>query len=183
MSCNITSGFTLGCRDNTGGVKRAYIYGGDDTLDITFESGSISDISGSGTWYTFDQVRETSTFTDSFEASTENQTIVYTQTLELMFHKMEGDRQNFVQTVAKNPDLRIIVETQNGQDQGGVVAGNGRYFMMGQVNGASAISDEGGTGKAFGDANGITVTFEAKEPLPAHEITTDLDGLTNLVIA
>jgi hypothetical protein len=35
----------------------------------------------------------------------------------------------------------------------------------------NAISSEGGSGQAFEDLNGVTVTFEGKEKTPAREMS------------
>jgi len=175
MSCNITSGFTLGCRDNTGGIKSVYIYGGTDNLVVTSSASEITDISGSGTFYKFEQVRQTSNFNEVINSNVENGTIFYDQSLVLQFHKMSGSLQEQISTLVKNPDLRIIVETNNGQT---VTAGNGRYFLMGEYNGASLTAGNGGTGTAFGDLNGYSLTFTSPEPEAAKEIVTALSSLT-----
>ena len=46
-TCDITSGFLLGCRDNTGGLKNIYILSG--SIDsVSGTTGLISTLSGSG---------------------------------------------------------------------------------------------------------------------------------------
>ena len=45
MACNLSSGFSLGCRDNVGGIKNVYILSG-SVSSVTAASGAISDISG-----------------------------------------------------------------------------------------------------------------------------------------
>ncbi len=64
MACDITSGFALGCRDNSGGIKAIYILSG-SIAGITDTSDEISDISGSGIFYQFDLQRGTSDFTET----------------------------------------------------------------------------------------------------------------------
>jgi len=174
-TCNITSGFTLGCRDNTGGVKAVYIYGGTDNLIVTSSASEITDIDGTGTFYKFEQVRQTSNFTEAINSSVENGTIFYDQSLVLQFHKMSGSLQEQIGTLVKNPDLRIIVETNNGQTG---AAGDGKYFLMGEYNGAALSEGNGQTGTAFGDLNGYSLTFSSPEPEPAKEIVTALSSLT-----
>jgi hypothetical protein len=46
-TCDITSGFTLGCRDNAGGIKNLYILSGSIDAITGADSGLISDLSGS----------------------------------------------------------------------------------------------------------------------------------------
>jgi len=47
MACDVTAGFQLGCRDNSGGIKSVYILSGSVTT-VTESSGEITDISGDG---------------------------------------------------------------------------------------------------------------------------------------
>ena len=53
MSCDITSGFTLGCRDNTGGIKNLYILSGSITSVTDASEGLISGITGSGEFFQY----------------------------------------------------------------------------------------------------------------------------------
>ena len=41
MACDLTSGFSLACRDNIGGIKNVYILSGSVTT-VTAASGAIS---------------------------------------------------------------------------------------------------------------------------------------------
>lgn len=166
MACDITSGFELGCRDNTGGVKNLYILSGSiDSIDGA-DAGLITSISGSGTFYKFELFRQTSDYSEAISATPENGTVFYDQTLNATFFKMQSATRNKVRVLAKNPDLKILVETNNGS-----VDGVGTFFMMGQENGAQLLSGTAQTGTAFGDLNGYSLTFSGQEPEPASEIS------------
>jgi hypothetical protein len=166
MACDITSGFELGCRDNTGGVKNLYILSGSiDSIDGA-DAGLITSISGSGTFYKFELFRQTSDYSEAISATPENGTVFYDQTLNATFFKMQSSTRNKVRVLAKNPDLKILVETNNGS-----VDGVGTFFMMGQENGAQLLSGTAQTGTAFGDLNGYSLTFSGQEPEPASEIS------------
>ncbi len=58
MACDVTAGFQLGCRDNSGGIKSVYILSGSVTT-ITEASDEITDISGDGVFYQFDLTKNT----------------------------------------------------------------------------------------------------------------------------
>ena len=73
--------------------------------------------------------------------------------------------QKRIYTMAKNPDLRIILETNNGSQDG-----VGKYFLLGQYNGLTLSGGTAQSGTAFGDKNGYTLTFTSQEPTPASEI-------------
>ena len=68
--------------------------------------------------------------------------------------------------LAKNPNLKVIVETNNGS-----VDGVGKFFYLSQENGLQLLSGTGQTGTAFGDLNGYNLTFTGQEPEPASEIS------------
>ena len=165
MACDITSGFQLGCRDNTGGLKAIYILSG--SIDsISGSQGLITAISGSGTFYQFQLFRQTSDYSEELVATPENGTIVYNQTINAVFFKMQTATRNQVRVLAQNPNLRIIIETQNGSEDGAA-----RWFLMGQVNGAQLLSGTGQTGTAFSDLNGYNLAFSGNEPNPASEVS------------
>lgn len=177
MACDITSGFALGCRDNTGGIKAIYILSG-SVAGITETSNEISDISGSGVFYQFDLQRGTSDFTETINGSTENQTVFYEATINAAFAKLQTSTRNQVKVLAKNPDLKIIVETMNNES-------GSKFIYVGRANGAILNAGQGQSGTALGDANGYTLTFSSQEPSPADIITgtTLADALTGITIS
>jgi len=175
-TCDITSGFTLGCRDNTGGIKNLYILSGSISGSgnngiVTDANGVITAISGSGTFFKFELFRQTSNLTETITSTPENGTVFYDQALTAVFFKMKQAVRNQINTLAKNPNLKIIVETNNGS-----VDGSGKFFLMGQENGAQLLTGTGQTGTAFGDLNGYNLTFSGQEPFPASEVLAGADG-------
>ena len=197
-TCDLVGGFTLGCRDNTGGVKAIYILGTGSAADgaqsfptaisgsnnvginglsaVTSGSTLLTTISGSGTWYKFELFRQTSDFTEAVAVTPENGTVVYNGTLNAQFFKMQSSVQSQIKTLAQNPNLKIIVETNNGTDGSGA-----KWFLMGAVNGAQLLTTAGTTGKAFGDLNGYTLTFSSVEPIPAYEVNGNATSFSNVL--
>lgn len=183
-TCDITSGFTLGCRDNTGGIRNLYILSGSINTITTAVDGVITDLAGAGVFYKFELFRQTSNYQESITSTPENGTVFYDQALTAVFFKMKQAVRNQINTLAINPNLKIVVETNNGS-----VDGSGRFFLVGQENGAQLLSGTGATGTAFGDLNGYNLTFSAQEPFPASEIqanatdvSTFTDALTGITI-
>ena len=188
-TCEVTKGFQLGCRDNTGGLKAIYILSGSITSITTDASGSaatndnfgtITGITGSGTFFQFQLFRQTSNYGEELVATPENGTIVYNQTINAVFFKMQQSLRNQVRVLAQNPNLKVIIETQNGSTDG-----EARWFLMGQVNGAQLLSGTSNTGTAFSDLNGYNLVFSGNEPNPASEVsgsattfTGSLSGIT-----
>lgn len=173
-TCDITSGFTLGCRDNSGGLKNLYILSGSVDAVTGAADGLITDLSGSGSFFKFELFRQTSDFSEAISATPENGTVFYDQTVNATFFKLQSATRNQVRVLAKNPDLKIIVETNNGS-----VDGVGTFFYIGQENGAQLLSGTAQTGTAFGDLNGYSLTFTGQEPEPASELSGS--NLTNVL--
>ena len=170
-TCDITSGFTLGCRDNTGGISNLYILSGSITSVLDVSEGLIQTISGSGEFYKFELFRQTSDFTEGITSTPENGTVFYEQTLNAVFFKLQSSTRNQVKVLAQNPNLKVIVETNNG-----TVDGVGRYWLLGEDRGMQLLSGTGATGTAFGDLNGYSLTFTGQEPNPASEISGSFAG-------
>ena len=162
-TCDIVSGFTLGCRDNTGGLKNIYILSG-SIGSTSGTEGLISTITGTGTFYKFELSRQTGDFTETINASLENGTIFYEQVVNAPFHKLQSSTRNQIRTLAKNPDISMIVETNN--SEGGTV-----FFLLGESRGLSLSGGQAQTGTAFGDLQGYTLTFTGQEPEPASALS------------
>jgi hypothetical protein len=179
-TCDITSGFTLGCRDNTGGIRNLYILSGSVTSLTGEDVGLITDITGDGVFYKFELFRQTSDYSEAISSTPENGTVFYEQTVNAVFFKLQSATRNQVRVLAKNPNLKVIVETNNGS-----VDGVGKFFYLGQENGLQLLSGTGATGTAFGDLNGYNLTFTGQEPEPAAEISgSDLSGvLTGITVS
>jgi len=172
MPCEITSGFTLGCRDNTGGIKNIYILSGSIT-STGGTTGLITSITGSGIFYKYELFRQTSNLTETLTSTPENGTVFYEQSVTAVFFKLQSATRNQIKILAQNPNLKIVVQTNNS------VSGVGEYFLIGEDTGAQLLSSAGATGTAFGDLNGYTLTFTSQEPEPASEI----DGFADAILS
>ena len=179
MACDITSGFTLGCRDNVGSIKQIYILSGSVSSVSDASEGLINAITGSGNFYTFELFRETSDYAENVTVAPENGTVVYEQTVNAVFFKMQTSTRNQIKVLAQNPDIKMIVETNNHDN-------TSKYVYVGEEYGVQLLTSAGGTGTLFGDRNGYTLTFTGREPNPAAfvsastetELTALLSGIT-----
>lgn len=162
MACLLTTGYSLGCRDNLGGIQKVYIRNWSASTTWTYDSnGQITGGTNTGTsFYTVEQRNETAEFTQEGQHSLENGTNFWNQNVNLMFHKYQASIRNLVYVLAQT-EVEIIVLDQNGN-----------YFLVGEQNGANLISSAPTVGKAFGDLNGASVGFQAKEPTPARQMTS-----------
>jgi hypothetical protein len=163
MSCVLTSGYTLGCRDNIGGVQTVYIgeYNGDD-LTYSFTASNVIDAFAGATvsFYTFEQEIETGSYTENGVFSTENGTSFYEETLSITLHRLDATLRNQILVLGQGK-WRVIIKDQRGV-----------YHLMGKQNPVRVSASTPGVGKAYGDLNGAVITFLGKEPEPAHIVTS-----------
>lgn len=158
MACILNEGWDLGCRDNTGGVQRILIKSFGASQSYTYDvDGQIATASYAETFYEFEQTSEVAEFVQEGQHSIENGTNFYNQTVNLVFHKYQAQLRDLIYVLAQKEVLILV------QDQ------NGNWFMIGEQNGANLTASTGNVGKAYGDMNGATVTFLAKEPTPARQ--------------
>lgn len=171
MSCSITSGMTLGCKDSQGGVE--YMYIADlPTYDeiVTDVDGKIVSLDASGvpttiTWYKYETAKQTSSFTETINATIENGTIFYDQQATFIFNKMESVKRDQIKLLAQNPKLLIVVRD-----------GNGKFWSVGVTRGAELISGSVTTGVSYGDRNGGEIVLQGSEKDPSYECTPEFVG-------
>jgi hypothetical protein len=163
MACILSGGHTLGCRDNIGGIQEVYImlYNGDSLVYTYGTDNIIGTFSGATvSAYTFEQDNEVASYTEAGQFSVENGTSFYEQTLSITLPKMDAALRNKVLILGQGL-WRIMFKDQRG-----------KYFLMGKQNPVRVSASTPGTGKAYGDLNGAMITFQGKEPEPAHEVTS-----------
>lgn len=169
MSCNLTAGITLGCRDNVGGLKTMYITDFCNIASVTQTTGdTISQISGTGTFYCFELIRTSSQHTETVNASLENGTVFYQGETVTYFAKLEQAKRNILKTLAQSQRLAIVIEDNNGD-----------YFYLGQTYGCFISAGTSVTGKALGDANGYNITFQYLEPNPMNQLAGSLSSVVS----
>ena len=159
MACLLTTGYSLGCRDNIGGVAEVYIgeWNGTEMTYVLGVDNIIGTFSGATvSFYTFQQEIETASYTENGQFSIENGTSFYEQTLTITLHKLDAALRNKILLLGQGK-WRIINKDQRGAD-----------LLMGYQNPVRVSASTPGVGKAYGDLNGSVVTFMTKEPTPAY---------------
>lgn len=171
-ACLQTASINLGCASNVGGIRKAYLVAG-TISGITYNASSaITGITGSGTIYTYEVQKQTSSLTETFNSSLENGTLYYSQELLLNFHKIDQDKRNQVKLMAQNRGLKAFVEDNNGTI----------FYLGADFDGGYLSAGSSATGVAFGDANqySITLTFFSKDPITtlSAPLASVVSGLT-----
>ena len=172
MSCDITEGRIVKCKDSLGGLDKVYfINAGDlDPDNITWGSNgdTIDTISGTTHAYEYD-LKGVSTFTQNIQSSRENGTTVFEQVLELTLpHLSPTDHKEIKLLAYGNP--HVIVKDNNGN-----------FFLMGLNYGADVTGGTVVTGGAMPDMSGYTLSLTAMEVQPANyfDSTTEQDLATD----
>ena len=163
MSCFIENGYTLDCRNaSTGGIKSLWILGdsGSTITGITYNaSDAITGISGDGTFYKFELVRQSSSLTEDVLVNGTNQSIVFQPTVVVNLPKLNQALRNLWFELVKQNALYMIV-----------LDNNDRYWAVGFENGLYISAGQLLSGLAYNDANGANMTFLGGEPNPSAEI-------------
>jgi hypothetical protein len=160
MNCVLTEGIPLACQDSTGGVKNVYIGAFNDATTFTYDSDEIIDtVTSTETYYTFKFRPQTASYGEELSKSLENGTTFWTQSLSMIFPKMDAAKRNNMLLLA-NTSMHVIVETQNGD-----------YWWLGLSNGADVSANTSGAGQAYGDLNGYNLSITGLEPLMAHQLS------------
>lgn len=154
MACSLVlDGRQYPCKKAVGGLKKiffaAYIEGG-----LTLTTGAVN-----GTWYGFD-LRGASSVETAINGSRENNSIFYTQTVNIQLPLLDSATQDEIKLLAQQRP-HIVVEDYNGQQ-----------MVIGFENGSDLTGGTLASGANMGDYSGFTLTFEALEKEPPVFLTT-----------
>ena len=161
MACLLSTGRTLPCKDSVGGLTAVYFadYGTLGTLTVV--AGEVTAIQGTPDLFKYD-IKGGSSLEQTINASRENGTSFYEQTLNLTLTKLDvATQQELIAIVKARP--HVFVEDYNGN-----------YFLVGAAHGADVTGGTIVTGAAMGDLSGFTLTLSAMETLPAYFVTASV---------
>ncbi len=157
MSCSLTTGYALGCRDSVGGIKAIYVQAFNATGSVnTNGSGTVTGFTGysASGFFQYDLTKATSSLTETLTASTENGTLFYAPEVTFTINKLQVAVRNELRLLARNRTIVIV------QDN------NSRYWVLGADNGMEVTAGTAGTGTAFGDRSGFDITLSGMETNP-----------------
>lgn len=150
MACELSTGFTLDCKDGIGGIKQIVLVDKTLVTGFTLDANEIvTTILGpaSGDLYTYELPTQTGSFEETINFNRDNGTVFYTQTVNVMLHKLSSAKRLELQTVATARVVVFVLDT------------NGNWWAVGYENGADLSTSTAGTGTALGDMNGFTLAF------------------------
>jgi len=157
MACDITLGRKEPCKNVVGGIKNVYFVDFGDLGSVTLTNDEITNLTNSSTVVSYKyELKGNSSLEQTFNASRENGTVFYEQTLNLTLKKLSKE---------DNKELKLLAY---GRPHVAVEDYNGNVFVMGLEHGAEVTGGSISTGAAMGDLSGYTLTLAASELKPAN---------------
>jgi hypothetical protein len=162
MSCALTQGYLLDCKDSLGGISEVYFMAEQDITSYTEASGVITAlVKGAGKrYYKYELVKATSSFVENINASVENGTIFYQQELTVVLNKLQANTRNEILLLAKNLLSAVVKDN------------NGKFWILGLDRGLDITAGSSQSGTVEGDRSGYTLTFTGKEVALCPEVNS-----------
>ena len=168
MATSCLSNYTLqgvryDCEANLAGIKHVWItYYDDASIEgaIDYSAHTISAVTLSGTnWYEYSFARNSSSLNSTLTKDDANGTRYYTNTLTLVFNKLEAYKHLEAMALAAEK-LVVLVEDNNS-----------KVWYLGADSYVSGSSEEVGTGASADDHNGYNVVIEGTSAFLPFEYT------------
>lgn len=165
MACTaLTRGRGLDCNRISGGVKKIFFSVYDSDVSYTYDATHPLEIDAidwdGSTIYEYVTPLGVASVTDTITGSTENGTIFYTPSVNVILNRLTKEDQNEIKLLAKS---KVRIFAQLNQQ---LANGHDVFIALGMSNGLELNTGTMDSGAAFGDRNGYTLTFSGLEPLP-----------------
>jgi len=157
MSCDLSAGRNVPCRDSVGSIYAVFFVDFGDLGTVSLTNDEVTDVSGTFSAYKY-LLKGANSLEQAITASTENGTTFFEQTLTLNLQKLS--KEDMVQ-------LKLL---SYGRPHAVIQDNNGNFLLAGRLNGLSVSGGSITTGAAFGDMSGTTLTLSGQEVLPANFI-------------
>jgi len=157
MACGLlTKGRGLDCNRISGGVKYIYFSVYDQIDSFAYDSTNELEIDtidfGGNVIYKYTMPLGVASVTDTIVGSTENGTIYYTPTVNVILNRLTKEDQNEIKLLAATK-VRIFAQLNEQLSNGHDV-----IIALGMENGLNLNAGTMDSGAAFGDRNGYTLT-------------------------
>ena len=158
MSCELTTGFTLDCKNGVGGVKAIWLADWVDNIGTTIDgSGVVTAVTNVNNVYKYELPPQTADFKDMVSYNKEAGTYFYTQTCNVMLHKLSAaKRKEFANVIPARLALFVLDANDN-------------LWLCDPSRPVDVSAFEASSGKALGDANGYSITFTCEAPNAAYK--------------
>jgi hypothetical protein len=166
MSCsNLTAGILDLCNDGFGGVQKVFLANGPVT-SFAHTDGVVTSITVDGDpvtpqdFFVFEVPRQTSSFTETITATQENGTLMFEQSLTMIFNQMSADKRNQILLMGQATTMLAVF-----------LDGNGKYWSVGLELGSYMSAGTVVSGVAYSDRSGYEITITGTEKVPSFEVT------------
>ena len=171
MSCNLSAGRLVSCKDTLGGIKTIFIgkaYANNAVSNSTFVADGTDALQintmGFANWssadtnvmtlYRYELRPNLSSMTVNVTANKDNGTTFYTQTLSVTLQKLDAAMNNELKLIGYARPQIFILDT------------NDNLWLMGATNGCDLTGGTIITGTAMGDMQGYTMEWTSEEITP-----------------
>lgn len=166
MACALTQGYALDCKDSSGGIVEIYFIEKANVTTVTEASGVVTALTkatGKRFWK-YELPKQTGSLTETITGSIENGTVFYASELILIVNKLNVNVRNEIKLLAQNTLMAVVKDN------------NAKYWLVGKDRGIDLTTGTSGTGTAFGDRSGYSLTFSGSEPAPMLEVNSTVAG-------
>jgi len=162
MSCEtITSGISVGCDKNMGGVFAIYIADLANVSSLTASGGTISGVTmATGSFHSFEFNKNSASYEENELINNENGSAYVEQKVMLTIPRRDVAKRNVIKMLALRK-VAIIVKD-----------GNGLYWYLGEDNGMLLSEHTGGSGAAREEGSKYILTFTGEE-LELSQLVTE----------
>lgn len=162
MACELSTGFTLDCKDGIGGIKQIVLVDKANVDSFSFDASEVVTLivgPSACELFTYELPTQTGSFEETINFNRDAGTIFYTQTVNVMLNKLSSAKRLELQNVAT---ARVIVFVQDT---------NNNWWAVGYEYGADLSTGTAATGTALGDMNGYTLAFVHETPKRAYKLS------------
>jgi len=160
MSCsNITQGISKGCNNNLGGIRNILI-SEQPITGYVVSGGIVTSFSPSPTWIEIEADQGTGNFLETYEINQMGGIIAFKQSVTFQINDLKAYNQQRIAELAESTNLGCVVEMNNG-----------KFFTCGLEHGAYLETGSTGSGTAYGDLSGSTITITGMEQISSLEVS------------
>lgn len=149
MSCLISKGKLLGCKDQRGGYKNLY-FANYDQYGFVVAAHEVTSLGTLAEVFKYEVKATTNALTETGTSSEDNGTFLNAQSVAVTLPKLSADLQGQIQLICASRPY-VFVEDYNGN-----------ILLLGATNGTMASCTKV-TGGAGGDLTGFTLAITAEE--------------------
>ena len=158
MSCDLSAGRLVSCKDSLGGIVTCYFLDYGDLTGTVLTADEITDAAGTFSAYRYDLKNSANSLEQAITSSSDNGTTFFEQTLTLNLPKLTKEDMVQFKLMAYGRPLVVIEDM------------NGNFFLAGREHGMSVSAGSISTGSSMDSMSGTTLTLSGSEKLPANFI-------------